>query len=267
MLTRMEAERISFDAVARRRAGQGLRRSRSDRRPRRLRRARQAVRAGAHRPARRPAPGRRALPIDPAAQGRRLRLRASPRLHDPPGVAGRAQRRRQRRPVGGRGRRAGAGQERLRAVARARLREPRAHRRRARLARPASSAAAPAAIRRRSRSSPTCCRSPGTRRLPAGSARWPTIGRPPSNRCAPRRTTCASSCATSRASSRRSPTPWRAHDLNIDAVLQEGGWPKDALPFVVTLEPARREVVDRAIDEIVPLDFHVERPVCLPIVD
>jgi homoserine dehydrogenase len=57
------------------------------------------------------------------------------------------------------------------------------------------------------------------------------------------------------------------HDLNIDAVLQEGGWPKDALPFVVTIEPARREAVDRAIDEIAPLDFHVERPVCLPIVD
>jgi homoserine dehydrogenase len=57
------------------------------------------------------------------------------------------------------------------------------------------------------------------------------------------------------------------HDLNIDAVLQEGGWPKEALPFVVTLEPSRRELVDRAIDEIAPLDFHVERPVCLPIVD
>ncbi len=57
------------------------------------------------------------------------------------------------------------------------------------------------------------------------------------------------------------------HGLNIDAVLQEGGWAKDALPFVVTLEPALREVVDRAIDEIAPLDFHVERPVCLPIVD
>jgi len=57
------------------------------------------------------------------------------------------------------------------------------------------------------------------------------------------------------------------HELNIDAVLQEGGWPKEALPFVVTLEPARRELVDRAIDEIAPLDFHVERPVCLPIVD
>ena len=57
------------------------------------------------------------------------------------------------------------------------------------------------------------------------------------------------------------------HDLNIDAVLQESGWPKDRLPFVVTLEPAPRQVVDRAIDEIAPLDFHVERPVVLPIVD
>ena len=43
--------------------------------------------------------------------------------------------------------------------------------------------------------------------------------------------------------------------------------PGRSLPFVVTLEPARREVVDRALEEIAPLDFHVERPVCLPIVD
>jgi homoserine dehydrogenase len=57
------------------------------------------------------------------------------------------------------------------------------------------------------------------------------------------------------------------HDLNIDAVLQERGWPKDALPFVVTLEPARRHIVDRAVDEIAHLDFHVERPVVIPIVD
>jgi homoserine dehydrogenase len=57
------------------------------------------------------------------------------------------------------------------------------------------------------------------------------------------------------------------HDLNIDAVLQESGWPKEALPFVITLEAARREVVDRALDEIAPLDFNVERPVSLPIVD
>lgn len=58
-----------------------------------------------------------------------------------------------------------------------------------------------------------------------------------------------------------------AHDLNIDAVLQESGWPKDALPFVITLEPARRAVVDGAIDEIAPLDFNVQPPVSLPIVD
>jgi homoserine dehydrogenase len=58
-----------------------------------------------------------------------------------------------------------------------------------------------------------------------------------------------------------------AHDLNIDAVLQESGWPKDALPFVITLEAARRDVVDRAVDEIAPLDFNVQRPVSLPIVD
>jgi homoserine dehydrogenase len=58
-----------------------------------------------------------------------------------------------------------------------------------------------------------------------------------------------------------------AHELNIDAVLQEPGWPKDALPFVITLEPSRRARVLQALDEIGPLDFNVEPPLSLPILD
>ena len=56
-----------------------------------------------------------------------------------------------------------------------------------------------------------------------------------------------------------------AHDLNIDAVLQEAGWPKDALPFVITLEPSRRAQVLTALDEIAPLDFNVQPPLSLPV--
>jgi hypothetical protein len=73
-----------------------------------------------------------------------------------------------------------------------------------------------------------------TRRLPAGSARSPTIGRP--------RRIAAASPHYLRLVVRDKPGIIAAlanalarHDLNIDAVLQEGGWPKDALPFVVTL--------------------------------
>ncbi len=58
-----------------------------------------------------------------------------------------------------------------------------------------------------------------------------------------------------------------AHDLNIDAVLQEKDWPKDALPFVITLEPSRRNRVLQAIDEIAPLDFNVAPPLSLPVLD
>jgi homoserine dehydrogenase len=58
-----------------------------------------------------------------------------------------------------------------------------------------------------------------------------------------------------------------AHDLNIDAVLQEAGYPKDALPFVITLEPCRREVVDRALAEIAPLDFNVAPPLTAPVLE
>jgi homoserine dehydrogenase len=54
------------------------------------------------------------------------------------------------------------------------------------------------------------------------------------------------------------------HDINIDAVLQEPHAPKDALPFVVTLEAADPVAVQDALSRIAHLDFHVEPPLVLP---
>jgi homoserine dehydrogenase len=58
-----------------------------------------------------------------------------------------------------------------------------------------------------------------------------------------------------------------AHELNIDAVLQEPGCPKDALPFVITLEPCRRSAVQAALADVTALDFQVVPPLSLPILD
>jgi homoserine dehydrogenase len=54
------------------------------------------------------------------------------------------------------------------------------------------------------------------------------------------------------------------HDINIDAVLQEPGTAKEALPFVVTLEAADGTTVQDALSRISHLDFHVEPPLVLP---
>jgi homoserine dehydrogenase len=55
--------------------------------------------------------------------------------------------------------------------------------------------------------------------------------------------------------------------LNIDAVLQEPGCSKDALPFVITLEACRRSDVEQALAEVSTLDFQVMPPLSLPILD
>ena len=54
-------------------------------------------------------------------------------------------------------------------------------------------------------------------------------------------------------------------EISIDAVLQKPGYPHDALPFVMTLETCSSAVLSRALEEIAGLDFHVEPPLCLPI--
>jgi len=55
------------------------------------------------------------------------------------------------------------------------------------------------------------------------------------------------------------------HSINLDAVLQEPGWPKDALPFVVTLETCPSTAVEAALADMADFDFHVQPPLWLPI--
>lgn len=55
------------------------------------------------------------------------------------------------------------------------------------------------------------------------------------------------------------------HEINIDAVLQSPGEAKDALPFVVTLEPVEEEKLDAALQEMGALPFHVVPPAPFPL--
>ena len=52
--------------------------------------------------------------------------------------------------------------------------------------------------------------------------------------------------------------------INLDAVLQEPGYPKDALPFVITVEACEEAGLGKAIQEIAAADFHAEPPLALP---
>lgn len=52
--------------------------------------------------------------------------------------------------------------------------------------------------------------------------------------------------------------------VNIDSLLQEPGWAKSELPFVITLERCSTRAVHDALDEIGSFDFHARQPVWLP---
>jgi homoserine dehydrogenase len=56
-----------------------------------------------------------------------------------------------------------------------------------------------------------------------------------------------------------------AHQLNIDAVLQNAGFDKSALPFVITLEPCRDSQLRPALEQMSALDFAIRPCLCLPI--
>jgi homoserine dehydrogenase len=56
-----------------------------------------------------------------------------------------------------------------------------------------------------------------------------------------------------------------AHNINIDAILQEPGFPAGRRPFVVSLDAASLEVLDTALATIAALDFHVVPPLSLPV--
>ena len=53
--------------------------------------------------------------------------------------------------------------------------------------------------------------------------------------------------------------------INLDAVLQEPDYPKDALPFVITVEPCEERHLVTALEEIGRADYHAEPPLALPL--
>ncbi len=55
------------------------------------------------------------------------------------------------------------------------------------------------------------------------------------------------------------------HSIGIDAILQKPGFDESSLPFVMTLEACNSAVLNKALEEIARMDFHVEPPLCLPI--
>ena len=52
--------------------------------------------------------------------------------------------------------------------------------------------------------------------------------------------------------------------INLDAVLQDPGYPKDALVFVVTVEPCEESALDTTIRAIAAAEYHCAPPLALP---
>lgn len=57
------------------------------------------------------------------------------------------------------------------------------------------------------------------------------------------------------------------YDVNIDSVLQEPGYPKAKLPFVVTLEACQSSAVELALQECATMDFNVRPPLSMPMLE
>ena len=55
------------------------------------------------------------------------------------------------------------------------------------------------------------------------------------------------------------------HGVNVDAVLQDPGWSKAELPFVMTLDLCSSHAVTAALADIDGFDFHVRPPFWLPV--
>jgi len=55
--------------------------------------------------------------------------------------------------------------------------------------------------------------------------------------------------------------------VNIDSILQRPGYPKDALPFVVTTEPCLTSVIEKAVRSIAKMPCMLEKPLCLQILE
>jgi len=57
-----------------------------------------------------------------------------------------------------------------------------------------------------------------------------------------------------------------AQGINLDVVLQEPGFPKDALPFVITVEPCELGSLVAAMEAIAAEDFNLAEPLALPMI-
>jgi homoserine dehydrogenase len=55
--------------------------------------------------------------------------------------------------------------------------------------------------------------------------------------------------------------------INIDSILQKPGYSKSSLPFVITLEACKTSLVERALEQIAPLEFLVQPTINLPMLD
>jgi homoserine dehydrogenase len=57
------------------------------------------------------------------------------------------------------------------------------------------------------------------------------------------------------------------HDINIDAILQEPGFPASQRPFIVSLDAAPSGAVNSALAEIAAFDFHIVPMLAMPVFD
>jgi homoserine dehydrogenase len=58
----------------------------------------------------------------------------------------------------------------------------------------------------------------------------------------------------------------RAH-INIRAIVQKPGYPAQALPFVVTVEPCKSSAIEQALTEIRGMDCHISAPLDLQMLE
>jgi homoserine dehydrogenase len=52
--------------------------------------------------------------------------------------------------------------------------------------------------------------------------------------------------------------------INVDALVQEPGYPKDALPFVITVEPCEEAALLEALKDLAAEDWHAQPPLAIP---
>ena len=98
----------------------------------------------------------------------------------------------------------------------------------------------------------------GPRRRPRSGCRRPLS---PRRRCP---TTSGSSCKDRPGILASIAAALARQGINLDAVLQEPGYPKDRLPFVITVEPCDEAALHDGPGRNAEADWHAEPPLALP---